>query len=79
MSGGACKEESYDWQGRALWRLYCASLVALHSNGTNLVLVEKLDCLARDTLMIQESITACAHTQDHSRIIPTSHWFVPQR
>lgn len=32
-------------------------LVALHSNGTKLVLVEKLDRLARD-LMIQESIIA---------------------
>jgi DNA invertase Pin-like site-specific DNA recombinase len=32
-------------------------LVALHSNGTRLVLVEKLDRLARD-LMIQESIIA---------------------
>jgi carbohydrate-selective porin OprB len=41
------------------------ALAALHSNGTKLVLVEKLDRLARD-LMIQESITACAHTKDHS-------------
>src|SRR5271156_3939095 len=32
-------------------------LVALHSNGTKLVLVERLDRLARD-LMIQESIIA---------------------
>ena len=32
-------------------------MVALHSNGTKLVLVERLDRLARD-LMIQESIIA---------------------
>ena len=32
-------------------------MVALHSNGTKLVLVKRLDCLARD-LMIQESIIA---------------------
>jgi DNA invertase Pin-like site-specific DNA recombinase len=32
-------------------------MAALHGNGTKLVLVEKLDRLARD-LMIQESIVA---------------------
>ena len=43
-------------------------LVALHSNGTKLVLVERLDRLARD-LMIQESIIADLCNDDPSRVL----------